>query len=180
MEAMVAGMTGTRRPTPVAATERRSDERSEAGRSGGAATGGAGPGEDRGRSPVPSTEVSAKARRRTFTAEYKLRILTAVESARESGAIGALLRREGLFFSHLTKWKAQRRAGALKALAPRRRGPRAAPPNPLAKRVAELERENRRLQRRLAQSEAVLEIQKKVSELLGIPLDRPESDGRTS
>jgi len=129
---------------------------------------------------VPDPEVSATAQRRRFTAKYKLGVLAAVEATRGSGEIGALLRREGLFSSHLTRWKAQRRAGALSALAARRRGPTAAPPNPLAKRVAELERENRRLQRRLAQSEAILVIQKKVSELLGIPLDRLESDGRTS
>jgi transposase-like protein len=129
---------------------------------------------------VPPSEVSSKPRRRRFTAEYKLRILAAVDAARDSGGIGALLRREGLFSSHLAKWRAQREEGALAALTPRRRGPAATPTNPLARRVAELERENRNLQRRLAQSEAILEIQKKVSELLGIPLDRPGNDGRTS
>ena len=176
---MVAGMTAVKRTPPVPATERRPDERSEAGRSGGAGMGGAEPGEGGG-GPTPASEVSSTARRRQFTAEYKRRILAEVEEVRVSGGVGALLRREGLFSSHLTTWKAQREAGALAALAPRRRGPKAVPPNPLAKKVAELERENRRLQRRLAQSEAVLEIQKKVSELLGIPLDRPETDGRTS
>jgi transposase-like protein len=129
---------------------------------------------------VPDPEVHARARRRTFTAAYKLRILDAVEAARGSGEIGALLRREGLFSSHLTKWKAQRRAGALRALAPQRRGPKAHAPNPLAGRVAELERDNRRLTHRLARAEAINEIQKKVSELLGIPLDPPPGDGRTS
>lgn len=173
---MVAGMASTSRTAPGSAPERRTDERSEAGRSGGADPGGARPDD----AVVPASEVSPRAQRRQFTAEYKLRILRAVDAARDSGTIGALLRREGLYSSHLTKWKRQRSAGALAALAPRRRGPKAVPPNPLARRVAELERENRRLQRRLAQSEAVLEIQKKVSELLGIPLDRPESDGSSS
>ena len=160
----------------ASAPETRAGERSEPDRVAGADAGAGGNGATR----VPDPEVSATAQRRRFTAKYKLKVLAAVEATRGSGEIGALLRREGLFSSHLTRWKAQRRAGALSALAPRRRGPKAAPPNPLARRVAELERETRRLERRLAQSEAILVIQKKVSELLGIPLDRPESDGRTS
>ena len=180
MVAMVAGMARTQRTAPGTAPERRTDERSEAGRSGGAVPGGAEPAGGIGTGRVPETEVSSTPRRRRFTAEYKLGILSAVEVARDSGGIGALLRREGLFSSHLTKWKAQREEGALAALAPRRRGPAVASKNPLARRVAELEREIRQLQRRLAQSEAILEIQKKVSELLGIPLDRPGNDGRTS
>ena len=177
---MVAGMAGAQRTAPGSAPERRTDERSEAGRSAGADPGGAEPPGGNGKPRVAASEVSSKPRRRRYTAEYKLGILAAVEVARKTGGIGALLRREGLFSSHLTKWNAQREAGALAALAPRRRGPAAAPKNPLARRVAELERENRRLQRRLAQSEAILVIQKKVSELLGIPLDRPGTDGRTS
>ena len=173
-------MARVQRITPAGALESREGERSEPDRDGGAPAGGAQDGNPHGKSPVPDPEVTAKARRRTFTARYKLDVLDAVEAAREAGEIGALLRREGLFSSHLTKWKAQRRAGELSGLAPRRRGPKAAPPNPLAKRNAELERENRRLQGRLAQAEAINEIQKKVSELLGIPLDPPASDGRTS
>ena len=130
--------------------------------------------------PVPDSEVPAKARRRSFSARYKLEILDAVEAARETGEIGALLRREGLYSSHLTKWRAQQKSGALRALAPRKRGPKAARPNPLARRVAELERENRRLERRLAHAEAINEIQKKVSDLLEISLDPPPSDGKIS
>jgi transposase-like protein len=129
---------------------------------------------------VPDPEVTPKARRRTFSARYKLEILDAVEAVREAGGIAALLRREGLYSSHLTKWKTQQKAGALSGLAPRKRGPKAKRPNPLSRRVAELERENRRLEQRLARAEAINEIQKKVSELLGIPLDPPASDGRTS
>lgn len=170
---MLVGMKTSRRKSSESAPERRTDERSEAGRSGGADS-------DDAASPVPASEVSAVARRRHFSAEYKLRILDEVEAVRSTAGIGALLRREGLFFSHLATWRAQKEAGALAALAPRRRGPSPAPPNPLSRRVAELERENRNLQRRLAQSEAILEIQKKVSELLGIPLDPIETDGRTS
>ena len=135
----------------------------------------------RGQVPAPpDAEVSAGPRRRTFTAQYKLEILDAVEAVRGTSEIGALLRREGLYSSHLTKWRSQRRAGALRGLAARRRGPPPAPSNPLTKRVAELERDNRQLALRLAQAESILEIQKKVSELLGIPLDRPASGGRTS
>lgn len=173
-------MRRVQRITPASAPELRPGERSETGRGAGADAGVAQNGRPHENIPVPDAEVSAKARRRTFTAQYKLDILDAVEAARESGEIGALLRREGLFSSHLTKWNAQRRAGALTALSPRRRGPKAEPPNPWAKRFAELERENRRLLRRLAHADAICEIQKKVAALLGIPLDHPENDARRS
>ncbi len=156
------------------APEARAGERSEPARAGGAGAAGA------ARNPVPDPEVVAMPKRRTFTAAYKLRILAAVERARGSGEVGALLRREGLYSSHLTKWRRQQRTGALNALAPRKRGPKVAPPNPLARRVAELERRNRELARRLAQSEAIIDIQKKVSQLLGIPLDPPANDGKSS
>ena len=168
------------RTTPASALEPRPGERSETGRGAGADAGGAHDGRPEGESPVPDAEVTAKARRRTFAAAYKLQILDAANAAQGSGEIGALLRREGLYYSHLTKWKEQQRTGALTGLAPRRRGPKAEPPNPLAKRFAELERENRRLTRRLAQSEAIIDIQKKVAALLGIPLDQPEHDERRS
>ena len=173
-------MTRVQKNTPARAPEPGEGERSEPDPGGGALAGGAHDGRPAAKSPVPDSAVSAKAHRRTFTGQYKLDILDAVEVARDSGEIGALLRREGLYYSHLTTWKAQRRVGALSGLAPRQRGPKALPPNPLAKRNAELERENRRLQRRLAQSEAICEIQKKVSALLGISLDRTETDERTS
>ena len=168
------------RTTPARAAEPGEVERSETESGGAALAGGAQNGRPHADSPAPDAEVTAKARRRTFPAAYKLKILDAVDAAREPGEIGALLRREGLYSSHLTKWRSQRRAGALSALAPRARGPKAEPKNPLAPRLAELERENRRLHGRLAQAEAINEIQKKVSALLGIPLDRPESGGRNS
>lgn len=173
-------MNRVQRITPARAPESREGERSEPDRDGGALAGGAQNGAPHGKSPVPDAEVRSKARRRTFTGQYKLEILDAVEAARGSGEIGALLRREGLFSSHLTKWNAQRRAGALTGLAPRRRGPMAAPSNPLAKQLAESQREVRRLHARLAQAEAICEIQKKVSALLGIPLDPPPSGARNS
>jgi transposase-like protein len=126
----------------------------------------------------PDPEVAEKPQRRRFTAEYKVRILRDADTCAEPGAIGALLRREGLYSSHLTEWRRQREQGALAGLAPKPRGRRAAPSHPLARRVSELEREKTRLQRRLQQAEAIIEVQKKVSALLGIPLNPPGSDER--
>jgi len=158
--------------------EPRSGERSEPGRGAGPNTGGA-PGGTSNNSRVPDPEVLPKGRRRTFTVQYKLKILQAVDEARGSGEIGALLRREGLFSSHLTKWRAQQLAGALSGLTARKRGPKPKAVNPLAKRYAELERENRHLKRSLAKATVIIDIQKKVSELLGIPLDPTGSDEET-
>jgi len=110
----------------------------------------------------PNPEVPSKARRRTFTAAYKLRILREAERCTTPGAIGALLRREGLYSSHLTTWRAQQAA----SLEPRRRG-RKAQANPLRARVAQLERENLWLQRELEKAQIIIEVQKKVAALLG-------------
>jgi transposase-like protein len=126
----------------------------------------------------PDPEVAEKPQRRRFTAEYKVRILREADACAEPGAIGALLRREGLYASHLTEWRRQREQGAVAGLTPKTRGRRGAPPHPLARRVNELERENTRLQHRLQQAEAIIEVQKKVSELLGIPLNPPGSAER--
>ena len=82
-----------------------------------------------------------------------------------------------MYSSHLTEWRRQREQGTLAALAPRPRGRPGEKPHPLARRVAELEQENTRLQRRLQQAEAIIEVQKKVSELLGIPLNPPGNGG---
>ena len=122
----------------------------------------------------PDPEVSEHVRRRTFSAAYKLRILREVEACEGPGEIGALLRREGLYSSHLTSWRRQRDEGALKLMSSQRRGPKPRK-NPLAKQVHQLERENARLQRRLEQAEAIIAIQKKVSDLLGIPLNGPRT-----
>lgn len=117
-------------------------------------------------------EVMAKATRRRFTAEYKLKILREAETCTPPGTIGALLRREGLYFSNLRTWRAQlRRVGEL-GLAPKRRGPAPKPKNPLAARVTALEREVARQKARAARAEALVELQKKVAELLGIELPR--------
>ncbi|MBF0116783.1 MAG: transposase [Magnetococcales bacterium] len=125
----------------------------------------------------PDPEVVEKARRRTFSAEYKRRILEKADRCTESGEIGSLLRREGLHSSHLTKWRQQRDEGVLTGLAPRRRGPRKEEINPLAQKVAAQEREIERLRKKLERAEVIIEFQKKTSELLGIALT-PEQDTR--
>jgi transposase-like protein len=115
---------------------------------------------------VADPEVSEKASRRKFTADYKLRILKEAETCQHAGQRGALLRQEGLYSSHLTTWRRQAERGTLQALSPRRRGPKARTPNPLMKRVATLERENQHLRHQLKQAETIIEVQKKISEIL--------------
>ena len=122
-----------------------------------------------------SPELSDRPRRRTFTAQDKLRILAETDRAAETGGIGAILRREGLYSSALTDWRRQRDAGAFSALAPGKRGPKTAEPNPLTAEIAVLQRNNASLTRRLARAEAIIDIQKKVAALLGIPL-APSND----
>lgn len=116
------------------------------------------------------TEVRGKATRRRFTAGEKLRILKEADGCTKPGELGALLRREGLYSSHLAAWRAARKRGELAGLTPRRRGPKATAVDPRDKKIAELEREARRLQARLDRAEGLIELQKKVSQLLGIPL----------
>lgn len=128
---------------------------------------------------VPDPEVPERASRRRFTAEYKLQVLRQADRCTEVGEIGALLRREGLYSSHLTTWRRQREQGALVALAPKKRGRPAVPVSPLARRVAELERDKARLERRLQQAEAIIEAQKKLSEILGLSAPRPGEAGST-
>ena len=117
-----------------------------------------------------SPELSDRPRRRTFTAKDKLRILADIDRAAETRGIGSILRREGLYSSTLSEWRRQRDAGAFSALVPGKRGPRTVEPNPLSAEVAALQRNNARLTQRLARAEAVIDIQKKVAALLGIPL----------
>ncbi len=114
------------------------------------------------------------AKRRQFTAEYKLRLLQEADACRAPGEVGALLRREGLYSSHLSSWREQRRQGALAALSDVKRGRKATPKE--AKEVERLRRDVARLQRRLDQAERIIEIQKKVSEILGIPLRTPTQE----
>jgi len=117
-------------------------------------------------------EVMAKATRRRFTAEYKLGVLREADACTEPGEIGALLRREGLYTSHLCLWRKQRRARELMGLAPARQGPAPKAPNPLAATVAALEKETRWLTARAERAEALVELQKKVSEILGVERTR--------
>lgn len=125
---------------------------------------------------IPDPEVRPKAKHRRFTAEYKKRILDEVDACTRPGEIGALLRREGLYSSLLSKWRQQRAEGTLAALAPQRRGPK---PDPQADEIARLRRENERLQERLSKAETIIEVQKKVSQLLGLPVDPTSTDEQT-
>jgi transposase-like protein len=126
---------------------------------------------------APSSEVLEKPVRRRFTVEYKAKILAEADACTEPGMLGELLRREGLYSSHLTTWRRQRDEGALAGLTPKRRGRKAKPKNPLADEVARLGRENRRLQEKLRQAELIIEVQKKVSEMLNIPLKNLNDEG---
>ena len=116
-------------------------------------------------------EVMAKPVRRRYTAEYKLRVLREAEACKGRGEIGALLRREGLYSSNLTQWRKQCERGELEGLS-RKRGPLPKGKNSLADKVKVLERENVRLKGRAERAEGLVELQKKVSEILGIELGR--------
>lgn len=127
------------------------------------------------RIPVEETEVMAKATRRTFTAEYKKRVLKEAARCTKPGEIGALLRREGLYSSHLTTWRhAVRDRGELHGLEARKRGPAARPTDERDDEIAELKQQALKLQGELDRAKAVIEIQKKVSELFGVDLPKSE------
>ena len=114
------------------------------------------------------TEVVAKAKRRQHPAEYKLRILREIDECKGSGEVGALLRREGLYSSLVSKWREQREQGSLTGLSGHRRGPKV---DANAAELARLQRENKRLQAKLERAELIIEVQKKVARLLGVPLE---------
>lgn len=122
----------------------------------------------------PDPEVVERPIKRTFTAAYKQRILREADQC-QPGELGALLRREGLYRSILYKWREQRDQAEQAALTAKKVGRKAKQLDPSAKRLAELERENARLQQRLKQAEAVIDLQKKISEILSIPLNPPPS-----
>jgi transposase len=120
-------------------------------------------------------EVSAKAKRRQFTAKYKQEILRKADACKQPGEIGALLRSEGLYSSHLTTWRQARDRGELAGLEPRKRGRKPAPPDPRDKVIAEQAREIARLTKRAERAEGIVEVQKKVAALLGRPFESEDS-----
>lgn len=152
------------------ALETREDERSEDDRVGGASPAGDDSTSSLRRGSDP--EVSDKATRRTYSAKYKLKVLREADRCRKPGEIGALLRREGLYSSLLSAWRRQRDGG----LTVKKRGRDGAARDKLAAENKRLRREARRLERRLRNAETIIDIQKKASELLGIPLNSPELD----
>lgn len=115
---------------------------------------------------APEVEVLPRGRRQTFSVAYKLRLLTEADQCTQPGQVGSLLRREGLYSSHLTNWRRQRERGELGR---KQRGQPAA--DPAVKEVAQLRQENARLQTRLERAETIIEIQKKLSALLGLPCE---------
>jgi transposase len=126
--------------------------------------------------PRPDPEVVADAKRRTFTAEYKQRILAEADvAATQPGAIGALLRRECLYSSHLVTWRRERQAGIVKGLTPNKRGPRSKH-SPQEDEIQKLRRENQRLTEELRKAEIIIDVQKKVGALLGWPLPKAEPE----
>ena len=149
---------------------RSEDERSETERSPADGKAGAGPGAVR-----PDPEVVAKAKRRRFTAAYKQEILAKADAAAGHGGIGALLRREGLYSSHLGKWRRERAASIREGLEPRKRGPKSKR-NPLAEENQKLQRANDRLTEQLRKAEIIIDVQKKVGALLGWPIPDPEQE----
>jgi transposase-like protein len=131
-----------------------------------------------GDAPPVDAEVKVPATRRRFTAAYKLRIIEEADRCTAPGETGALLRKEGLYSSHLTLWRRQRDEGALAKLAPKKRGRKSKPVDPSARRVVELEREIEHLRHKLEQATTIIEVQKKVSSLLGIPSFSATTGGR--
>jgi len=118
----------------------------------------------------PDPEVVPKAERRKFSAEYKVRILEEADRCTERGEIGALLRREGLYSSHLSTWRRQRDQGILSGLSPKKRGRKGK--DELEKELGALRRENKQLQARLEEAEMIIDVQKKLSRLLGLATEQ--------
>ena len=127
--------------------------------------------------PMPDPAVLEKPVRRQFAVEYKIRILREADRCTEPGQLGALLRREGLYSSRLSAWRQQRERGMLAGLAPKQRGPQPNPDAPLIAENQRLTRENQRLATKLRQAEAIIDVQKKLSEVLGIVLPPSENNG---
>ena len=128
-------------------------------------------------SALPNPEVVATARRRQFTSADKRRILEAADRCTQPGEIGALLRKEGIYSSHLSTWRRQRAADERAALAPQKRGRKADPVQTEDRRVLQLTQENNRLCRKLAQANAIIDVQKKLCALLGLSTDEMPNEG---
>jgi transposase len=145
-------------------------ERREPQRSGGEPNGGAN--NLAADSPIPDPEVLARPQRRRFTPAYKARVVEEAQRCTQSGELGALLRREGLYSSALTQWRRQYQSGALQGFQEAKRGRKRAR-DARDQELERLQRENERLNKKLGQAELIIEIQKKVAALLGNPLQRP-------
>ena len=160
-------------PVLPAPAQRREAERSEADRSAGAGKTGA---SEPLSPPRPNPEVVANAKRRSFTAEYKLGILAEADAATtDPGAIGALLRRESLYSSHLATWRRERRTGIFQGLTPHKRGPKSKR-HPQEEEIQKLRKDNQRLTEQLRKAEIVIDVQKKVGALLGWPLPKADPE----
>jgi len=156
------------------APEWREGERSATSRNGGASIPIAAPATKP--SAMANPEVDSKAMRRRFSAEYKRRILQEADQG-APGGIAALLRREGLYSSHLTTWRKQRKSGEIAGLTPRKRGKKPVPRNPLVAENERLCRETQRLQKRLRQAETIIDVQKKLCDILGLTVPPIEMNG---
>ena len=163
-------------PTVLPAAERREDERSEVDQSVAV---GRTVAPEPSSPPRPDPEVVVDAKRRTFTAAYKQRVLAEADAASAlPGAIGALLRREGLYSSHLVTWRRERQTGIRQGLTPQRRGPKSQR-SPLQEENQKLRRENQRLSEQLRKAEIVIDVQKKVGALLGWPLPKADPEEKS-
>lgn len=130
----------------------------------------------RGINVVPDPEVPEKASHRSFSAEYKHRILKEADACKEQGQLGALLRREGLYYSNITTWRKQVEKGTLDALSSKKRGPKARKPDPSVHRITEQEKEIQKLRSRLRKAELIIEAQKKIAAIFQSPLDQKEEE----
>ena len=125
---------------------------------------------------VPNPEVPQKASRRSYTAEYKRLILREAELCKEQGQVGALLRREGLYYSNLTAWRRQAERGTLDALSSKKRGPKARKPDPSARRITEQEKEIQKLRAKLRKAELIIDAQKKIAEIFQLTSDQKDGE----
>jgi transposase-like protein len=156
-------------PAALLPVARREPERSESDRSATGSKAGPEP------NAHPDPEVVAQAKRRTFTADYKQRMLSEADRAKGFGGVGALLRREGLYSSLLTTWRRERAAGVRNALAPQKRGPKSKR-DPAQEEIQKLQKDNARLTEQLRKAEIVIDVQNKVGALLGWPIATPGPD----